>query len=133
MIDLVQYRSRIGTFSQKNFRKGNFTLSHNSRLARGRNNVVGKALFHVCLSLLQSVLLIMLIIHSSDPNISRKDVLNLNKSEICSVQLYSPSKNLVQWLLCQTSHNPHMWLLCPFQTYCGSMTLAMAKSPGYTK
>ena len=108
MIDLVQYRSRIGTFSQKNFRKGNFTLSHNSRLARGRNNVVGKALFHVCLSLLQSVLLIMLIIHSSDPNISRKDVLNLNKSEICSVQLYSPSKNLVQWLLCQTSHNPHI-------------------------
>ena len=128
MIDLVQYRSRIGTFSQRNFRKGNFTLSQHSRLSGVRNNTVGEALFQVCYTLLQSILILVFLVHSIDSNISRNEDLDLKKYENCSLQLYSPSS---KWLLCPTSHNLHQWLLC--QNILGSMTAAVATLPSFVE
>ena len=127
MIDLTQYRIRIGVFSQRISSKGKFTLTQHSRFGRNKSGTVGKTFFQVCYKSLQLLLLITFLVQRSETKYSTGESA-FNKSRYCL-----PTN--CHWLLCHSLPVPTTWLLChvpPTPSYwllCHSLGGSLATLP----
>ena len=111
MIDLTQYRIRIGSFSPRIYSKGKFTLSQHTRFGKNKSCAVGKTFFHSCYRILQFTFLITFLVQRSVPESFHDEDLAFSQSRYYSVHRYSYSQTNI-WLLCHSLHAPAHWLLC---------------------
>jgi hypothetical protein len=84
MIDIVQYRARIGNFRQRNYSKGRFTFKQHAKYSKEKYNTVGQNILTACYSLLKIVLILGLISSGEHAN------LRLLKSNSCE-RIYTPA------------------------------------------
>ena len=61
MIDIVQHRARIGSFRQKNCKKGRFTFRQHAKFTSQKSTLVGQNIFTALYSVLKIVLILGLI------------------------------------------------------------------------
>ena len=140
MIDLTQYRVRIGTFNPRISSKGKFTLSQHTRFEKNKSSSVGKVFFQVCLSTMKIILLTTFLVLASEPKNQSEEDLAFSKTKYSSVHCPGQSYNMsvqnqwllghslpvplhwlsnnissaiTQWLLCPSLLVLRRWLLCP--------------------
>ena len=107
MIDIVQYRSRIGNFRQRNCSKGRFTFKQHTKYARNGRTLVGQNIFTACYSVFKLVLILGLLVSGGDKNV------RLLNSKACENAHLSQPYSFIETRsvdVCQTKSSYEQWL-----------------------
>ena len=105
MIDIVQYRAKIGNFRQRNFIKGRITFKQHAKYSKEKYRLFGQNIRTACYSLLKVVLILGLISSGENANFRLLD------SDSCG-RIYTPAfsfQNSRSVDVCQTRFSCEQW------------------------